>query len=140
MMTHDDFVNQIKRHEGLRLKPYKCSAGKLTIGYGRNLEDVGITEEEAYLLLLNDISDTVVDLQRAKLNVFDSLSKPRQYVLMNMCFNLGINRLLKFKNMWSALADGNYNKAADEMLDSRWSKQVGERSLELADIMRTDVY
>lgn len=141
-MTGDDLINQLKRHEGFRSKPYRCTAGKLTIGIGRNLDDKGISEDEAYIMLLSDISDATNDLIKAKPQVWERLNDDsvRQCVLINMTFNLGISRLLKFKKMWAAIEAGDYAEAADEMLDSRWAAQVGERALELSDMMRTGIY
>lgn len=121
-------------HEGLRLKPYRCPSGKLTIGVGRNLEDVGITKAEAMFLLANDIKRV-----SAELNAFDwfkGLDPVRQLVLMDMCFNLGLSNLLKFKKMISALERGDYDKAHVEMLDSLWATQVGSRAWKLAKMMK----
>ncbi len=132
-------VNLIKKHEGLRLMPYKCTAGKLTIGYGRNIEDTGISEEEAEYLLESDIQQCFNYLQD-KTDYFTGLSEPRQSVMVNMLFNLGWTRLNKFKNMIAAVKAGDYKKASVEMLDSRWAKQVGKRSTELAAIMESGQY
>lgn len=132
-------VDLIKKHEGLRLMPYKCTAGKLTIGYGRNIEDTGISEEEAEYLLESDIQQCFNYLQD-KTDYFTGLCEPRQSVMVNMLFNLGWTRLSKFKNMIAALQAGDYKKASIEMLDSRWAKQVGKRSTELAAIMESGQY
>ena len=90
-------LEQIKRHEGLKLTPYKCTAGKLTIGYGRNIEDNGITEQEASMLLKNDIAKTKAELQQFEW--YCSLDQVRRDCIVNMCFNLGLPTLLKFTNM-----------------------------------------
>lgn len=121
------------RHESLRLKPYRCPAGKLTIGVGRNIEDRGITTEEALYLMRNDIA--ACRRERPALNV-PPLSSAREGVLLNMLFNLGLPRVLGFARMLQALRVGNYHEAADEMLDSKWARQVGKRAEELAKIMR----
>ena len=123
------------RHEGLRLTPYRCTAGKLTIGVGRNLDDVGISEDEAMFMLRNDIARVGRELT-ASLSFWDSLSLNRQIVLMDMCFNLGLAGLLAFKRMLAALEAGDYDKAADEMLDSKWARQVFTRSTDLAKMMK----
>ena len=123
------------RHEGVRSKPYRCIAGKLTIGVGRNLEDVGISEDEAIFLLKNDIARVGRELEGA-LSFWSNLSLDRQLVLLDMCFNLGLAGLLGFKRMLAAVESVNYEKAADEMLDSKWARQVGSRSTELAEMMR----
>lgn len=131
----DDLISQLIRHEGLRLKPYRCIAGKLTIGIGRNLDDKGITEEEAMYLLTNDIEQCEFQLNK-ELPFFKTLDMARQDVLLNMCFNLGIKGLLGFKNTLAMIEVGNYEAAADNMLNSKWAYQVGDRAKELADIIR----
>ena len=126
---------QLIRHEGYRQFPYKCSADKWTVAIGRNLEDRGISEDEAKYLLHNDI---VICKQELKLlfPIVKVLSPTRYNVLINMCFNIGIKRLSGFKKMWQALSVGDYNEASIQMLDSKWAKQVGVRADELASIMR----
>lgn len=128
-------IAELTRDEGLRFKPYKCTAGKLTIGIGRNLDDVGISEEEAYFLCGNDIDAAADDLDQ---NVpwFRQLSDTRQRALVNMCFNLGWPRLSGFRNMLMALKEGDYDRAASEALDSRWARQVGARSERIAEMYR----
>lgn len=128
-------VSDLKRDEGLRLKPYRCSAGKLTIGYGRNLEDVGITQAEAEAMLMADIKAARRELDRV-LPWWRNLSAVRQDALVNMAFNLGITRLLGFKNALAAMQAYDFDRAADEMLDSRWAAQVGDRAKRLAHMMR----
>jgi len=129
-------TQQLKTDEGLRLKPYHCTAGALTIGYGRNLDAVGITEEEADLMLRADIIIAERGAEALVGNVWDQLSPARQAVLINMTFNLGRTRLAAFKNFLAALRATDYNTAASEMLDSRWANQVGDRATRLADQMR----
>lgn len=128
--------DQIMRHEGLRLKPYKCSAGKLTIGYGRNLDDVGLRKAEAVLLLDNDIQSATETLNKS-LPWVNSLDWARRGVLINMTFNLGIAGLLKFKNTLHYIQNSEWKKAHDAMLDSKWAQQVGPRAIELARIILT---
>jgi lysozyme len=128
---------QLCLHEGVKLEPYKCTAGKLTIGVGRNIEDIGISEEEAMFLLDSDIARVRDELDRA-LPWWSGLSEARRNVLIDMCFNLGISRLLQFKNALTAIEEGRYDDGATEMLDSRWAKQVGARAENLAEAMRSD--
>ena len=130
-----NLIAQLKRHEGLELMPYKCTSGKTTIGVGRNLEDIGITEEEAELLLLNDIGRVKQELENDQW--YMDLDPVRKAVIENMSFNLGYPTLKKFQNMISSISQGDYETASKEMLDSRWSEQVGQRSIELAEQMRT---
>lgn len=123
------------RDEGLKLKPYLCPAGKLTIGVGRNIEDNGITEEEALILLENDITRSAVELEE-RLPFFNRLDPVRKETLVNMAINLGITRLMGFQAMIAALANRDYELAATEMLDSKWARQVGKRAERLATAMR----
>lgn len=127
---------QLARHEGYRLKPYTDTVGKLTIGSGRNLTDVGIFADEVDLMLTNDINRSVKDLTD-HISWWNSLDEARSLVLVNMCFNIGISRLLGFQKMLVAIQSGDYQKAADEMMDSVWAKQVGVRALELSNQMKT---
>lgn len=131
-------IRQLRLHEGERLKPYRCTAGKLTIGVGRNLEDRGISAEESAYLLGNDIDDHWRELVKA-LPWVEQLDEVRQRVLLDMAFNLGIGGLLGFKNTLATIKAGDYQKAAAMMLDSRWAKQVGQRANRLSRMMATSV-
>lgn len=127
---------QLVKHEGLRLKPYRDTVGKLTIGVGRNLDDVGISKDEAAMMLDADITKVDQALGNA-LPWWDALDDVRQRVLANMAFNLGVLGLLKFKRTLARVAAGDYSAAADEMLSSKWAAQVGARATELAAMMKT---
>jgi lysozyme len=127
---------QLVRHEGLRLKTYRCTAGKLTIGIGRNLEDRGISQKEAYAMLERDILDFEQQLLNEIPDVYNGLDEVRQSVLLNMCFNLGIKGLLEFKNTLAFIDAGDWERAANGMLASKWAKQVGKRAIELSELMR----
>ena len=129
-------IRQLRLHEGERLKPYRCTAGKLTIGVGRNLEDRGITAEESAYLLGNDIDRFATELLRA-LPWVDQLDEVRQRVLLDMAFNLGMAGLLTFKNTLATIKAGDYQKAAAMMLDSKWAGQVGQRAERLSRMMYT---
>lgn len=127
----DDLI----RDEGLRLKPYRDSVGKLTIGIGRNLDDVGISGAEADYLLMNDIDAAMFSLGH-NIEWWDRLPMPARRGLANMCFNLGWPRLSGFRKMLAALEAGDFEKAASEALDSRWARQVGERAERIATLYR----
>jgi len=136
----EQFQQLTKKFEALRLKPYKCSAGKLTIGYGRNLEDCGISSAEADYLFQADFNRAIQDAMALcnKFGVnYKNLSEARFFVLTDMAFNMGYDRLSKFKKLFSALKKGLYDDAADEMVDSLWYKQTGNRSKTLVKMMRT---
>lgn len=130
----DALVMELIRDEGMELKPYRCTAGKLTIGVGRNLDDRGITRDEASYLLKNDIAICEKDLDRVVPN-WRNLSDARQRVLINMAFNLGIARLSGFKKFIANIQMNDFKAAAREMMDSTWAKQVGQRAARLRDMM-----
>lgn len=127
------------KHEGIRLKPYLCPAGKLTVGVGRNLEDVGLSDQEARMMLTNDIH-RVVKETADNFKWFKSLNLARQDVVLSMVFNLGLTRFRQFKKMHAWLSVANYDNAANEMLSSVWASQVGIRAVELATMMRHGNY
>lgn len=126
---------QLILHEGLRLKPYRDTVGKLTIGVGRNLEDKGLTKDEALFLLRNDIAEVTEAL--SKYEWYNRLDPVRQKVIIDMAFNLGLAGLLGFKKMIAALEQGDYYQAYVEMVNSRWFSQVRTRAVRLAEMMRT---
>jgi len=151
-------IDQLILHEGMELKVYQDHLGIDTIGVGRNLQDrgisdgelsfmnklrleiyeIGITEANACFLLGNDIDIVEEELYDAH-PCIDRLDDVRIRVVLDMAFNMGIPRLRKFKNMWAGIHDGDYVRAALEMLDSRWATQVGQRSVRLSDAMKTGV-
>lgn len=136
VIDRDAMIRQLRLHEGERLKPYRCTAGKLTIGIGRNLEDRGITAEESAYLLGNDITGFYAALLR-ELPWVAHLDDVRQRVLLDMAFNMGIGGLLTFKNTLATIKAGDYEKAAGMMLESRWAEQVGQRADRLSRMMFT---
>ena len=133
-------IEALKAHliarEGLRLNPYKCTQGKLTLGVGRNIEDNGITTEEAMYLLTNDINRVIQELENA-LDYYPDLPIKAQLVLADMCFNLGLPTLLNFKKMFKAIEEENWEEAGEELLDSRYAKQVGEGAIYNAQLLET---
>jgi lysozyme len=148
-VDHKKFIEELVRDECVggkpALLPYRDSvrnekypAGILTIGIGRNLEDTGITAAEAYYLCNNDIDGAMADLDHAA-PWWQFLDEVRQRVLLNMCFNMGVARLLKFRNMLGALQRREWDKAADEMKSSAWYAQTGVRAERLEQAMRTGV-
>jgi len=123
------------KHEGLSLLPYIDSTGHLTIGYGRNIQIRGISNEEALFMMDNDIEGCIDDLMNTY-DFWDDLNDVRQVVLVNMCYNLGINKLKRFSRMKRALSARDYSRASFEMLNSLWARQVGKRAVELAQLMK----
>jgi lysozyme len=151
----DELVKMIALHEGIVLSVYQDHLGINTVGIGRNLDDRGITdgellfmnktiddvydsgltEEEAYYLCMNDIAIVEKELLDSK-PIVNQLSAVRQMVLVDMAFNMGVPRLRLFKNMWMAIEKVNYPLACEEMIDSRWASQVGNRAMKLSLAMK----
>lgn len=138
-MDAEKLYAELRRDEGERKKPYKDTVGKLSIGVGRNLDDVGVRPDEIQLMLQNDVSDVVYDLD-TRYPWWRKMTPARQNALANMCFNLGIVRLSGFKNMLAHLALGKYEQAATEALNSKWAGQVGDRAKRIAELFRKGDY
>jgi lysozyme len=134
-MNTDLLAQELTRDEGSRSKPYVDTVGKSTIGVGRNLTDVGLSDDEILMLLKNDIDRVLAELDRV-LPWFRGMSDNRQRVLANMSFNLGLPTLLQFKATLGAMQAGRYDDAASGMIDSKWARQVGQRAVRLAQMMR----
>jgi lysozyme len=129
-------IDQIRLHEGSRSKPYKDTVGKLTIGVGRNLDDVGLFDDEIELLLINDLKRFERSLDKS-LPWWRDLDEVRQRVILDMCFNMGLGGLLGFKNTLAKIKAHDWAGARRGMLQSKWAKQVGARATRLADMMLT---
>jgi lysozyme len=126
----------IKTHEALDLRMYPCTSGKLTIGWGRNIEDNGIRLDEAELMLSNDIRDCRVQLTK-EYSWFNSLDEVRQAAVLDLCFNLGITRLRKFVKFATAMARSDWQRAGDELVSSAWYGQVKSRGPRVVLMIRT---
>lgn len=126
---------QLNIDEGRRSQLYKDTVGKITGGVGHNFDDRGLSPAVIDLMLDEDMDVAIADLDRA-LPWWRQMSERRQQALANMCFNLGIKRLLGFNNTLRFMRDGAYPAAAEGMLDSLWARQVGDRAKRLAKMMR----
>jgi lysozyme len=133
-MNHEKLAAQLTIDEGRRARVYTDTVGKLTVGVGRNITDRAFSEDEIDLMLANDIKLVEAQLDRS-LPWWRQMNEARQNVLANMCF-MGIGTLLMFVNTLKAMKEGRYDAAAAGMLNSKWAKQVGQRAIRLADIMR----
>lgn len=127
-------IDQLEVDEGHEPKPYKDSLGYLTLGFGTLIEN-GLSIFESRLLLVARAREATYELQRAK-PIVTELSDNRIYALSNMAYNLGVPKLLKFKNMWAAIEERDFDAAAEHALDSRWARQVGQRSVRVTDLLR----
>ena len=132
-MNLDKVIESLKQEEGFRGMPYEDTLGIPTIGYGTKLP---LSEEEAELLLKHRLDKKILELNE-KEPFFLELPQKAQEVIANMAYQLGVGGVLKFKKMWMALKNGDYQKAADEMLDSKWAKQTPNRAKRLSKIMRS---
>lgn len=137
MPNIQQIVEDLKRHECLRLHAYQDHLGYWTIGYGRMIDERkggGISEAEAEHLLANDIDRIAARLQHER--GFRNAPFTVKRALANMAFQLGIAGLLSFKRMWRALEQQDYERAADEALDSKWADQTPDRAHEVAEWIR----
>ena len=131
-------IEQLKRHEGVSKWAYEDHLGYITVGVGRCLDPdmgLGLSSDEIDYLLVNDINRCYKELDG--FSWFHDLEPIRQEALVNMLFNLGLPRFLQFKKTLAYLAEGKYDQAADEMLDSKWARQVKGRAIELSEMIRT---
>jgi len=126
---------QLILHEGLRLKPYVDTVGKVTIGIGHNLTDKGITYERAIQIFEDDLQECLLDLQTFVW--WDILDEIRKKVIIDMRFNLGAAGLRTFKNTLKAVSEGKYELASELMMKSKWAKQVKGRAVRLSNMMKT---
>jgi lysozyme len=127
---------ELLRDEGFRQFPYRCTAGKLTIGIGRNIEDVGISEDEAKYMLNNDIAECLNDCKVIFGPEWNKFSDVRKRVFLNMRFNLGSAGFRSFKNTINAAKRHEYEMVAYGMKNSKWYNQVGDRAKRLVVMMR----
>jgi len=135
-------IGMLKRHEGVRSHAYKCSENMITVGVGRNLDEnggIGLSDDEIEYLLMNDIERCDAEL-RAAYDWYENLKKPRRDAMINMCFNLGLTRLRGFVKALEAMSREQYDVAADEFMDSRWAEQVGDRAVEVTELIRSGEY
>ena len=135
-------IEMLRKHEGVEKYAYKCTADKVTIGVGRNIDkssSMGLSDDEIDYLLSNDIKRVSAELIRA-FPWYSELDEVRKDAMIDMCFNMGLPRLSKFKNSLAAMKNGDYDIAALEFLDSNWANQVGSRSITITDMIRSGEY
>ena len=137
-MNIQDAMQMTKNFEGYSPHIYRCPAGYLTIGWGRNIERRGISKDEAELMFHNDYHNAIKDLRTLLSNNgvdYESIHKDALFALTDMMFNMGYDRLSKFKKMLYELKNGSYEGVAREMKDSKWYTQVGDRGKKLVDLV-----
>lgn len=149
----EKIIKRLEFHEGLRLFPYYCTANKLSIGIGHNIEarpfteeekkaigdwEKGITKNMAYMICRNDVNLCLNQLKT--LDFWKSLDEERQYALIDLCFQLGWVGLKKFKKMLKAMSEKNYVEASNQLLDSKYATQTGKRAKRIANLIKTGVW
>lgn len=135
-------IEMLRKHEGVETHAYKCTADKITIGVGRNIDPaggLGLSQDEIDYLLTNDIKRVTAELDKA-FPWFSVLDEVRRYALIDLCFNLGLTRLKLFRLALGAMENQDYETASKEFLDSNWSKQVGTRAITITDMIRSGLY
>ena len=141
-MNYDDLKARIKEHEGFRDQVYKDSLGFATIGYGHLVlpndpyeEGVTYSKEDLEKVFDGDFDTACSNANKLIKDL--PLHHQAKCVLIEMVFQLGIGGVSKFKNMWKALGEGDYQTASEEMLDSRWAKQTPKRATDLSNVMKS---
>jgi lysozyme len=135
-MDRELLLKELERDEGLRLRPYRCPAGRLTIGIGRNLDDKGISRGEAYYLACNDVEECEEDLRELFPVIWPTFSGDRQRALANMRFNLGPHGFRGFHGMIAAIRSGKWQLVAEHAEASHWYHQVGKRAERIVAMLR----
>jgi lysozyme len=137
----NELIDMLKRHEGVRSHVYLCSAGYETLGVGRNISEsgLGLSDDEIDFLLINDITRVKQELADTYF-WFPALNQARQDAMIDIGFNLGLTRLRGFVKALEAMSREQFDIAADEFMDSRWSQQVGNRAIEVTEMIRTGDY
>lgn len=136
-MDRAKLAAQLEVDEGKRNRMYLDTATppRWTAGVGRNISDRAFSDDEIALMLQNDITIVETELDR-KLPWWRQMSEARQNALANMCFQMGIDRLLGFKNALTLLQAGRWDAAAREFMDSKWANQVPKRAQRVTDMIR----
>ena len=131
----NELLNRIKEHEGFRSRVYKCTEGYDTIGYGFAIKDLYLSEGISELILKEKVTNLRLRIEK-KFDWFNEVPREVQEVLLEMSYQMGVSGVSKFKNALKHMRNGDWIKAADEMLLSRWYKQTPKRAKELSDIIR----
>lgn len=128
-------IESVKESEGFRDKVYKCTEGYDTIGYGFAIKDLVLDEDICDIILERKLIN-LIDKADKKFPFLRGLPLDKSEVIYEMCYQMGVSGVSKFKNMLKALENEDYDKASVEMLDSLWAKQTPNRALKLSNIMK----
>ena len=129
-------IDEIKKHEGFRDRVYKCTAGVDTIGYGFAIKDLVLDQDIADIILQRKLNQLIKRIKRT-FTWYDRIPEEAQHVVVNMCFQLGIGGVSKFKKTLSHFKNHKWQEASVEMLDSKWARQTPNRALELSNIIKS---
>ena len=135
-------IEMLRKHEGVETHAYKCTAEKTTIGVGRNIDPaggLGLSDSEIDFLLANDVARVNKELI-ISFPWFAELDEVRKDAMINICFQLGLPRLKKFKMSLAHMKNGDYNLAADEFLMTNWANQTPARAKDITDMIRSGEY
>jgi lysozyme len=136
-MDLDKLQQSIELHEGLRLLPYVDTTGHITIGYGRNLTDKGISNAEASDLLSSDIQDIIEEIRKEPWWPNVATNDARSRACVEMVFNLGLSGFRSFTNAIGLLEADDFDGAAEAFMESKWALQVGYRAKVLTQMIAT---
>ena len=131
----EKLIEQIKEHEGFRSRVYTCTENHLTIGYGFKVSSLELTEDICELILKEKLIKLYSRVDK-QIPFFKQLPVEIQDVILNMCYQMGVGGVCKFKKMLAAMNEKDWTKAADEMIDSKWYRQTKNRALQLSEIVR----
>ena len=130
-----ELLDAVKLSEGFRDKVYKCTEGVDTIGYGFAIKDLVMDEDIAEMILRRKL-DALIDRVNKRFPFVEEMPEAGQDVIYEMCYQLGVSGVSKFKKTLAYLENKEYRMAASEMLDSKWHRQTPNRSQRLSDIIR----
>jgi lysozyme len=133
-----DLLENIKKHEGFVEHVYDDSLGIPTIGYGFAIKDLVLDEDIAEEILIRKL-EKLKRNANARFKWLEDMPVEVQEVILNMCYQLGVTGTSKFRKAISALQEGDWEEAANEMLDSLWARQTPNRAKELSDTVRNQV-
>lgn len=135
-MMSEDGLAVLRRHEGFKGTPYRDTVGVLTVGYGWNLESDPMYREAAEAQMICKLRDLEARLM-SDYDWYPNLTQARKDVVLNMCYNLGVEGFAKFRNTIYLIQNSKFEEASLEMLKSKWAQQVGNRSVTLSNNLRS---
>ena len=129
-----DLLKAIKLSEGFRDRVYKDSLGIDTIGYGFAIKDLVLDEDICEMILRRKL-DSLIDRADKKFPFLKTLPLEAKDVIYEMCYQMGVSGVSKFKKTLLYLENHEFKMASKEMLDSRWARQTPNRAKKLSDII-----